>query len=282
MCKKITDFSGEKPSFKLIGDRIKVVFANVDDYRNVTKKLNDHKIDYYIINPISKHPIKVLIKGLPRNMSIDTIKNELISQHYEVEKVAQLRSFRDRQPLPMFQIQLTPEANVDKIYEIKTMFFLDVEVVKYEKPNRVNQCHRCQNFGHSSTNCQMQQRCVKCGKDHITADCQQTQNEAPTCANCNGPHPASWRGCKLFPKPTFRAQQPRIIKLRLELPNSKIIIDLKWSSPTKRTTMSGSPAIQLKSYRIFLSFPIHQEIDLGSETQIIQAILTQTLMFRPI
>ncbi|KAG8175772.1 hypothetical protein JTE90_029257 [Oedothorax gibbosus] len=121
---------------------------------------------YYITTPVDHRPIKVLIKGLPRNTSIEVVKNELTNNSFEVEKVAQLRSFRDRTPLPMFLIHLTPGPNVDKI---TTMFFLDVTVEKYERPARVSQCYRCQSFNHGSSVCQMASRCVKCAGFWSTA-----------------------------------------------------------------------------------------------------------------
>ncbi|GIX68000.1 hypothetical protein CEXT_299581 [Caerostris extrusa] len=58
----------------------------------------------------------------------------------------------------------------------------------------IGQCHRCQLFGHSSINCRLPARCVKCAHT--------TKMENPVFANCKGPHPASYRGCPKFPKPT--------------------------------------------------------------------------------
>ncbi|GBP95535.1 Nucleic-acid-binding protein from transposon X-element [Eumeta japonica] len=58
--------------------------------------------------------------------------------------------------------------------------------------------HRCQTFGHSSVNCHRPQRCVRCGEGHIAADCTRPRDQGPTCANCQGPHPASDRRCPVF------------------------------------------------------------------------------------
>ncbi|KAG8177869.1 hypothetical protein JTE90_026650 [Oedothorax gibbosus] len=50
----------------------------------------------------------------------------------------------------------------------------------------------------------MAPRCVKCAGEHLTVQCTKKDEDKPICCNCNGPHPASWRGCKMFPKPIYR------------------------------------------------------------------------------
>ncbi|GIX70693.1 hypothetical protein CEXT_183111, partial [Caerostris extrusa] len=64
----------------------------------------------------------------------------------------------------------------------------------------IAQCHRCQKFGHSSINCRLTARCVKCAQEHLTSECPTQRTDAPLCANCNGKHPASYRGCPNFPQ----------------------------------------------------------------------------------
>ncbi|GIX98522.1 nucleic-acid-binding protein from transposon X-element [Caerostris darwini] len=79
---------------------------------------------------------------------------------------------------------------------------LNVWVVeKYNNKGGISQCRRCQQFGHSSINCKLSMKWVKCAGQHLTKDLSITNHtENPICANCNGSHPASYRGCPKFPK----------------------------------------------------------------------------------
>ncbi|GBN79380.1 hypothetical protein AVEN_266163-1 [Araneus ventricosus] len=48
----------------------------------------------------------------------------------------------------------------------------------------------------------MKVRCVICAEAHDSRVCpmKKKENFTPKCANCNGPHTASFRGCPKFPK----------------------------------------------------------------------------------
>ncbi|KAF8786547.1 Nucleic-acid-binding protein transposon like protein [Argiope bruennichi] len=77
-------------------------------------------------------------------------------------------------------------------------------IIKVEKYIRktVGQGFKCQSFAHVSQNCRMQERCVICAENHDSRKCPQKKAEivVKKCANCGGPHTASYRGCPKFPK----------------------------------------------------------------------------------
>ena len=80
---------------------------------------------------------------------------------------------------------------------------IDDTEVKWEvmkKANkRVTQCYRCQKLGHTSANCGLPARCVKCSSAHVQSDCPKaTTKGKANCCNCGGNHPASFRGCPTY------------------------------------------------------------------------------------
>lgn len=87
-----------------------------------------------------------------------------------------------------------------------------VTVAEKPYPRRgVAQCHRCQQFRHSSHNCQAEARCVKCAGCHRSDACSRPNHSAeipPKCVNCGGEHPASYRGCKRFPTGRNKGRKP--------------------------------------------------------------------------
>lgn len=40
-------------------------------------------------------------------------------------------------------------------------------------------------------------RCVKCGDNHLSSECNKSNDTPATCALCNLPHPANYRGCQV-------------------------------------------------------------------------------------
>ncbi|GFT99148.1 putative RNA-directed DNA polymerase from transposon X-element [Trichonephila clavipes] len=66
----------------------------------------------------------------------------------------------------------------------------------------VSQCYNCNLFNHSSKNCFMRTRCLKCGESHRTNECPiKDKIQNPVCINCNKTgHMANWSQCEEFPK----------------------------------------------------------------------------------
>ena len=66
------------------------------------------------------------------------------------------------------------------------------------------QCYNCQSFGHSTKTCRSKQKCPICGENHSHKGCLSRELRKPTCANCKGPHVASYKGCPEYKKQAFR------------------------------------------------------------------------------
>ena len=47
-------------------------------------------------------------------------------------------------------------------------------------------------------------KCLICGENHSHKECPSGESRKPTCANCNGPHVASYKGCPEYKKQAFR------------------------------------------------------------------------------
>ena len=74
--------------------------------------------------------------------------------------------------------------------------------------NDIPQCIRYQQYRDTQIYYNRTPACVKCAKNHLTIHCPSTEKiEEVRCYNCNGKHPASYKGCearkqlqrKLFP-----------------------------------------------------------------------------------
>ena len=57
-------------------------------------------------------------------------------------------------------------------------------------------CYKCQNYGHGANQCSREQRCSRCGENHLNENCQKPAK----CIHCEGNHPTSDRNCPRFLK----------------------------------------------------------------------------------
>ena len=113
-------------------------------------------------------------------------------------------------PMPLIMLEVPRDER--RIFEITGLLGYRVYAESLRRPE-VNQCHRCQGFGHSQSCCYEIPRCVKCGQNHFTAQCtrpkkgdDKTDKEPPKCVNCGEVgHPANYSGCKM--RPRSRSQQ---------------------------------------------------------------------------
>ncbi|GFU86255.1 probable RNA-directed DNA polymerase from transposon X-element [Trichonephila clavipes] len=96
----------------------------------------------------------------------------------------------------MVELQRTPDS--PDIFQVDTCCYLDT----YNRRPGVAQCYNCNIFNHSSVNCHIQTRCLKCGESHKTGDCPIKEKiENPTCINCNQKgHMANSHRCPKYPK----------------------------------------------------------------------------------
>ena len=78
------------------------------------------------------------------------------------------------------------------------------KVEEFRQPVSVRQCFNCQCFGHSAQNCKSKQKCVICCENHSHKGCPKKEAKQPKCANCSGPHVASYKGCPEYKKQAFR------------------------------------------------------------------------------
>ncbi|GFT52231.1 uncharacterized protein TNCV_2530921 [Trichonephila clavipes] len=194
-----------------VGGWIKIQAESSDHHREITSFLSDKKCQYYVTDPPANRPLKVVIKGLLATTDPEEIKKDLINQGINILKIAQLRQFKTKSPLPIFMIEIARDENVDDIFKIKNCLYMQIKIDPFKKSPRPTQCYNCNFFHHASQNCSMKTRCLKCGEEHRTGQCSIKEKiNNPTYINCNAKgHMASSTECPLFPKPRKSKGQPQ-------------------------------------------------------------------------
>ncbi|GFT57341.1 nucleic-acid-binding protein from transposon X-element [Trichonephila clavipes] len=222
---------------KLSGEYLKLYTNTPEQKDQLIEFLEVVDFEFYAIRAKSERPIKVAIKGLPRDTDTNDIHHELVMLGYTIDKVTQLTGRITKQKLPVFLITLPRNIYNSKIFELNRLCYLAVNVEGYEGKG-VTQCYSCNKFNHTSDLCHLKPRCLKCGLSHQTKDCEINKVEQMYCINCETVgHMANYAKCPLYPKPKKGA--PTKNNNYTSVINSIVRPNLSYANATKTTTNSN-------------------------------------------
>lgn len=110
------------------------------------------------------------------------------------------KCFKFRTRRPLYLISTSKECTLRRVNsEIK---FVNHTKITWERrhsnPKVIIQCHRCQKWGHATSNCRLPRKCLKCAKCHMTKDCTKSQKLPPKCANCLKEHTTNNTQCEKY------------------------------------------------------------------------------------
>jgi hypothetical protein len=124
----------------------------------------------------------ILVNHVPREWHVDSMR-PLIAQRYP-STVQVARIFRDGQPINRIRVDFRSNDDVQKILQCSRISIdsLRYPAVAYKPLARIDQCFRCQQFGHKAASCSNELKCYKCRESHeYNRDCANVVKYA----NCN-------------------------------------------------------------------------------------------------
>ncbi|GFX85082.1 nucleic-acid-binding protein from transposon X-element [Trichonephila clavipes] len=191
-----------KTNSKLSGEYLRIFASTADERNEIIAFLKERGEQFFALHPQDTKPQKIVIKGLPISTDIDDIKKDLSDRGFLVSKVAQLTKLKSKFKLPIFMVELQKSPDSPDIFKLDKCCFLTVKIDTFNRRPGPTQCYNCNLFNHSSKNCHIKTRCLKCGEPHKTGDCPIKELiENPICINCNKTgHLANSHRCEKFPK----------------------------------------------------------------------------------
>ncbi|GBN11056.1 hypothetical protein AVEN_182341-1, partial [Araneus ventricosus] len=130
---------------------VKIFPTSWEHHTKISSHCRTQGYDFHIIQPVSKRPVKVVIKDLPARHDPEDIKSYLKDElKFPVEKVTQLSKLRTREPLPIFLVELQKTPKTKEIYQINHINYLKVKIEEYRGRRIVNQCFKCNWYHHKA------------------------------------------------------------------------------------------------------------------------------------
>lgn len=102
------------------------------------------------------------------------------------------------QQLPLWTVTVYDFQNAPDIRKLTGLYNLRINFSDYIGLGGPQQCYNCQGFGHKAAGCYVLSKCVRCGKNHQSKECNKDPLDPPKCANCNKDHPSNYRMCEKF------------------------------------------------------------------------------------
>lgn len=176
-------------------------------FAKTTSLLKSSDVQFYTHDTSENVPSKFVLSGLPP-VNISDLKEELEAVNVmplEVKVLSSKKSGAGEHTLYLVYFK-RGTMKIQDLRNTKALFNVMVHWRHFSKlPNDAAQCHRCQQFGHGSSNCNLPPKCVKCGGKHLTDVCglprktelnnNNNSKSQLKCANCGGSHTANFRGC---------------------------------------------------------------------------------------
>ncbi|GFX37015.1 nucleic-acid-binding protein from transposon X-element [Trichonephila clavipes] len=216
LLKKLQELTGQKLQGRVIGRGLRVYPETPAACHQIRNLIDQEKLEAYTYELSENKEIKVVIRGMPVDMPIQEIMEDLENLFIKPSECRVMINRKTRLPMPLFLLSLPKTEDNKNIHHISELCNMKVKIEPLNKRTGPAQCFRCQGFFHNSRFCTRNPKCVKCGKPHLTRDCTKTAEEDPTCCHCQGKHPANFLGCPKNPlnKPHLR---PRLMPGRREL-----------------------------------------------------------------
>lgn len=182
----------------LANNTVKINPKTVDAYRALVQHLRSNNIVFHTYQIKQERAYRVVLRHIHHTIPTSDIKTELEGLGFKVRNIINITSRRNKSPLNLFFVDLEPAENNKRIYELKYLMNMKITVEPPRKSTNIVQCTRCQTYGHTKAYCTRPFACVKCGGDHSSSSCGKTRDLPATCALCDGPHPANYKGCTVY------------------------------------------------------------------------------------
>lgn len=200
--KQIQTWAKKPIYFKVINNLRHIHTSDKSDFYEIRKKLDEIKFEYQTHTPKDEIPKKLILKGLDEAYTAEEVKEDLKSQLdsvVDVKRLSKTTSTGEKVPINVFIVYFTYETRLSvamKVLQYCCLHRIKLDYFKRSGVRRYTQCFNCQSFGHESRNCTLKYKCVKCTESHAPGECsKRKEDKNAVCVNCNGSHPANYRGC---------------------------------------------------------------------------------------
>lgn len=182
---------------------------DTNEYRKYLQKIKknqedkdqdpEDKLEFHTYTEKSEKNHAFVLKGL--DSDLDYLKEELENQ----SKINVVNVYEMKNAQGLFLV-ITDNSITEKYLNknLNVVCHTRVTWARHVNRKQIIQCHRCQQWGHATSNCSAKLRCLKCSNAHWSRDCTLVSKDDVNthqhikCPNCEGKHLAFSQDCPVY------------------------------------------------------------------------------------
>lgn len=170
--------------------------TNKEDWVMCKQMLQENGVEFHTFSLKEEKNHAFVLRGLHQDVDPLDIRRELVEQGTPVKEVYRMKGTR----FPAYLVVTTAEITLKKVEAIRFIQYTKIKWERHFNSKYIIQCHRCQAWGHATSNCHAAPSCLKCAASHLTRDCVKDPKLLAKCVNCGGAHPANNTTCNAYQK----------------------------------------------------------------------------------
>lgn len=176
----ITGLVGKQYHIKHMGERTSVQTYTEKNYRLLVNQLNNINLEFHTYTLKSDKTHAFVLRGLDSAPDTEEIKDELETTH----KIPIKQVYKMTTKYRALYLVVTDKTTTLEFLKQSIKYICQTKIYweRHNNTKAMTQCHRCQEWGHATSNCFAVPQCAHCAEDHWTQQC--TKKEENKCANC--------------------------------------------------------------------------------------------------
>lgn len=167
---------------------VKIQPKNIESYSTIISTLKENNIEFFTFTPKNQKTKTLVLKGIEGEYAQEDIMKEIQEQAGEEAEITKMSKIKfTSKGKQHYLVQIHQDSNPKLVTRITHLAYQEVKW-EFIKKKPIFQCKKCQRLGHSSSNCNMQYRCVKCAQSHEPGKCliaKDAKRDQLKCANVN-------------------------------------------------------------------------------------------------
>ena len=182
----------------LPNNEVKIQPSSSEKFIPIVEALKKKNTEFHTFQRKQDRSFKVVLRNMHPSTDAAEIQEEIEKLGHKVRNITNIKHNTMKVPLPLFFIELESNDQNKTIYKVNRLLNTVVIFEPLRKKRDIPQCSNCQGYNHTKNYCYKQPVCVKCARNHATNECPIKEKiKEVKCANCEGNHPASYKGCEV-------------------------------------------------------------------------------------
>ncbi|KYB26491.1 hypothetical protein TcasGA2_TC033736 [Tribolium castaneum] len=176
-CKKQ---AGENFTIKYTRERTIISTKTKKEYNSIKEKMEQDELEYHTYTTREEKTHAFVLHGLDKGPEIPELVAEMKEKGVDLINMYEMKNTQR----PLFLVITGKYETLNSISKkCPALSHIRVSFHRYVKKTRITQCHRCQEWGHATSNCRVKPKCLKCAEGHWTRDCEIGEDATPKSTN---------------------------------------------------------------------------------------------------